>query len=190
MNAVCYKCGEAKDSALVVCPACQQQPEEPQDQIVSVVLSTRCVHRTKLVGASEFVKRKKRLPKISDKLIRKAMAVLEAEQDGSSSSVEYPSSFFDFRESSQEDEHSITVHVIGRPNISKIKSPTGPPKKTYHTEEWVLGSDVSREDADRDRDDETGCLYAWYRLIGGRWTWKLVSRQEFEELKSVEEEAS
>lgn len=156
-----------------------------------MVLSKACIGEVQLRKASDYFQRKKKPPTISDAATQKAQRLLKQQlvATDSSSSMEFPSSFFDFEHQvdSKPGGSIITAHVIGRRMGEDNKPSAMNNLDTYHTEQWVVGEDVTEDDATSNVDSVTGCLYVWYRWTEGRWSRKLISRLQFQQLKSFED---
>ena len=77
MNAVCFKCGKTKYDPFDPCTRCSETPMKQQDKVYSVVLSTECISKKKLVWAQNYIKTKGKLPVITDSLLNKAKRLVE-----------------------------------------------------------------------------------------------------------------
>ena len=104
-----------------------------------------------------------------------------------SDELDLSDSFFDMDSSIENNPPElVTVHAIGKPadvDVSRRGSPTN--KSTYHVLKWEVGKDIAADEYQANQDG-TGEIYIWYRWLGESWSWKCVSRMEFEQLKSVE----
>ncbi len=195
MEAVCFACGHEKGGALLPCPKCQVKPLSQRDRLASLCLSKQCLPPKQLVMGSEFIKAKGKLPGFSESVVRKATQLLgtlpaASGSEDISTSFDFSESFFDFEGKSQSAvEPKITVHVLGKPASLKANEEGGNlwnSRRTYHTLTWRIGKEISEDDYESHRSGD-GEIYVWYRWIGNRWTWKYVSKSEFERLRKLEE---
>lgn len=194
MEAVCFACGHEKKGPLLSCPKCQVKPLSRRDRLASMCLSTRCLPEKQLRVGAEFIKTKGKIPGFSENVVKKATELLNAVQGTSSSedvstSFEFSESFFDFDGKLRSDlDPKVTVHVLGKPAELKADERGGNlwnSRKTYHTLTWRVGKEISEDDYEAHRSAD-GEIYVWYRWIGNRWTWKYVSKSEFERLRKLE----
>jgi hypothetical protein len=189
---VCFHCGGAKLAPLAKCEFCKTKPDKRADQIASMALSSDCLSEKNLKRGSEYIKQTKRLPKFHPDVQKKAMRLVESfieitPSDGSDS-VDLSSSFFDFDFSHYPGAgaETITVHAIGKPeHLDNDHHGHRNHARTYHQLTWEIGKDISADQAAAYK-DPAGEIFIWYRWMGNSWTWKCVSRIEFEQLKSVE----
>ncbi len=119
IRAICFRCGAQKSAPLKMCGECLVIPEIERHQLRSLCLSSDCMKQDNLKVCGKYLKKKKRLPKIHEKVIRRAQKKfrqLEAVHSNSQS-MEFSSSFFDFGElepTRKAPEKMVLVHVIGR----------------------------------------------------------------------------
>ena len=119
-----------------------------------------------------------------------SMLELAPELDEDSDSMEFSSSFFEFvPEDITPLNKRVTVHAIGKPkHIQDDDDSLGRLQQnrsnTYHTLEWEVGKEISEEQANMYM-DPSGNIFVWYRWLGNKWSWKCVSREEFEQLRKV-----
>lgn len=191
MDAICFACGEPKQKPILACPNCKRKPSFREDKIASFALSTECLKQHHLEKGSDYIKRKKKLPKFHESVVQKATQMVESfievEPDEDSDSLDMSSAFFDIDLASDVQEF-VTVHAIGKPpNVAlDVHGLNSGKQKTYHTLNWEIGKDVPAEEVKMHR-DAAGDLYVWFRWFGTAWTPKFVSRIEFEQLRRVEE---
>ena len=194
MEAVCFACGHEKKGPLLSCPKCQVKPLSQRDRLASMCLSRPCLPEKQLKMGAEFIKAKGKIPGFSDSVIAKATRLLDAlpgaaSGDDISTSFEFSESFFDFDGKHRSDiEPRVSVHVLGKPADLKADDRGGnlwSSRKTCHTLTWRVGKEISEDDYEAHRGAD-GEIYVWYRWIGNRWTWKYVSKTEFERLRKLE----
>jgi hypothetical protein len=187
VNAVCFSCGQPKSEPMVACPSCKRKPNFREDQIASFALSLQCLKEHNLIKGSDYIKKRKQLPKFHESVRRKAAQMVESyiEVDKEDSDLDMSSAFFDI-DLVADRPKTVTVHAIGKPpNVALDHHSPNSKQKTYHTLEWEVGKDVPAEEVELNQ-DPSGELYVWYRWFGSAWTPKFVSRQEFEQLRNVE----
>lgn len=188
--AVCFECGGAKLAPMAKCEFCKKKPSSREDRIASLALSSECLQEHNLKKGSDFIKKHKRRPKFHESLQSKATQLVEAyievSPSNNSDSIDLSSSFFDFSFSQNANVETVKVHAIGKPeHLKDDYHGHRNNAKTYHTLQWEIGKDISAEDANAFK-DPAGDIFIWYRWMSQNWTWKCVSRIEFEQLKSVE----
>jgi hypothetical protein len=194
MNAACFACGREKPDALVVCPSCEVKPISDKDKINSVCLSDTCFGPDKLLKASRFIREKRKLPRFGDKAIAKATEFVNslAKPEENYTLIDVDDSFFDFDGFDSDKGESVTVHSIGKPPTDpdgNEPDPIGLAGKgnTYHTIQWELGKDISFEDAET-RGGKGGELYIQWTWRGDQgWVWKHVTKQQFDQVKMLED---
>ena len=190
MIAVCFQCGGAKLAPMAKCEFCKTKPDKRADRIASMALSSECLSENNLKKGSEYIKTRKRLPKFHENVQKKAIQLVESyievSPSDNSDSIDLPSSFFDFEFTRKANVETVRVHAIGKPeHLSDDHHGHHNHAKTYHTLTWEIGKEITAEDANAYK-DSAGDIFIWYRWMGNRWTWKCVSRVEFEQLRSVE----
>ena len=190
MDAVCYSCGGFKNQPLGSCPHCKRQPTSVEEKTASLALSTECLKPHHLQKGSAYIKKKGRLPNFHESVQQKAAQLLENYLEvidhADSDELDLSDSFFDMDNSATSPIEVVTVHAIGKPegvDLSRRGTPTS--KSTYHVLKWEVGNEISTDEY-RANQDGNGEVYIWYRWLGESWSWKCVSRAEFEQLKSVE----
>ena len=197
VEAICFNCGAGKQMPLKVCGACHTAPEERNDKIASLAMSTDCIRPEQLKVCAKQIKRKKRPPKFGAKILAKATDLLENNFDVSQDdddSFELSSSMFDMSSLADKDEERfqmgtrITTYVVGRRKSWGDDTPPsmGTNLKTYHATEWVVGQDISKVDAEQNV-DESGCLYVLYRWLETRWIRKFISQMSYLQFKAMED---
>jgi hypothetical protein len=89
------------------------------------------------------------------------------------------------------DNTKIQVYTIGRtpefqdPDaLNEWLSSGG---RTSKVETWQIGKDVSRDQVTQHRDQQTGNLYVFYKIVNDKWTAQFISRKIFEQMKVAEE---
>ena len=189
LDAVCFSCGGFKNQPLGSCPHCKKQPTDTEEKIVSFALSKDCLKPYNLQKGSAYIKKKGRLPSFHENVRRKAAQLMENFLEVTthdSDDLDLSDSFFDLDTSPTSSNETITVHAIGKPegvDINRRGSPSN--KSTYHVLKWEVGKDISTDEYQANQDG-TGEIYIWFRWLGESWSWKCVSRAEFEQLRSVE----
>jgi hypothetical protein len=187
VDAVCFSCGERKREPMAACPGCKRKPSFREDKIASFALSIQCLKEHNLKKGSDYIKKKKKLPKFHESVRRKANQMVESfiEVEEDDSDLDMSSAFFDLEPESAA-ARTVTVHAIGKPpGVALDMHSPHSKQKTYHTLEWEVGKDVPAEEVELHQ-DVAGELFVWYRWFGNSWTPKFVSRQEFEQLRNVE----
>lgn len=190
MIAVCFHCGGAKLAPMAMCEFCRTKPDKREDRIASMALSSDCLNESNLKKGSDYIKKRKRLPGFHQNVQNKAIQLVESYMEVStaddSDSIDLSSSFFDFEFAQKANVETVRVHAIGKPeHLSDDHHGHRNQAKTYHTVTWEIGNEISAEEANAYR-DPAGDIFVWYRWMGNAWTWKCVSRAEFEQLKNVE----
>ena len=187
MQAVCYKCGEEKKFPLTLCNHCQAVPHDLDDRVASMALSAECLKEKNLIKASNYIKIKKKLPRFHDVVMDKAKALVAKTIDQSTQSFELSASFFDFNpEQGKKDKQMVTVHSIGKPpGVGDEHCGPVSRDKTYQMLSWEIGKDISAEEVQMHM-DAFGCIYVWFRWIDKGWSWKCVTKSEFQNLRKVE----
>ncbi len=194
MNAVCYSCGAPKSEPLITCEQCSNQPIQHEDRVASMALSLNCLKPHHLEKATDYIKRTAKLPKFHDSVRRKALELIESmlelapELSDDDDSMEFSSSFFEFvPDDIKPLNKRVTVHAIGKPSHFQDDAPPNGQVRsnTYHTMEWEVGLEITEEQASLYLDPLDN-IYIWYRWLGNKWTWKCVSREEFEQIRKVE----
>lgn len=187
MIAVCFHCGSSKFEPLAKCRSCRFEPVRREAQIASLALSRECLSEKHLKIGSAYIKKTGRIPKFHKAVQHKAAQLVDALVEvPSSDSIELSSSFFDFEFSKPDGQETVTVHSIGKPeHLDDDYRGQGSHSQTYHTVEWEIGKQVSADQVESCK-DLNGDIFIWYRWMGNRWTWKCVTRIEFEQLRSVE----
>ena len=190
MISVCFHCGEAKLEPMAQCEFCKTKPSNHQDRVSSMALSSDCLSERNLKKGSAYIKKTKRLPRFHKDVENKAKQLVESyievSPSDNSDSIDLSSSFFEFDFSQNKNVEFVKVHAIGKPeHLHDDNHGHRNNGKTYHTLQWEVGKEVSAEEANAYK-DAAGDLFVWYRWMGNSWTWKCVSRVEFEQLKSVE----
>jgi hypothetical protein len=174
---------------LTKCEFCKQKPGTRVERIASMALSIECLKEHNLKKGSAYIKKTKRLPKFHESIERKAIQLVEAhlevDEPKEFDSADLSSAFFEFDFSQGSGGEKITVHAIGKPENVSDEHRGDSKRNTYHTMQWEVGKDISAEIADANV-DPAGEIFVWYRWMGKSWTWKCVSRVEFEQLKSVD----
>ena len=187
MVAVCFACGESKNEAMEVCASCGKKPGSRDEKIASFALSDLCLKERNLVKGSEYIKKKRKLPRFHQNVEKKAIQLVESYIDFGTStdedSFQLSESFFDFAGVTSVEK--VMVHVIGKAEGVAVtqRGPTSK-MKTYHTLEWEVDKDVSQAEVDQHLD--AGALYIWYRWMGEKWQYKFVDKAQFDQLRQVE----
>lgn len=192
IHAICFRCGAQKSEPLNMCGDCHVIPEIERHQLRSICLSSDCLKQENLEICARYLKKKKRLPKIHDKVIRRAqqkLRTLEAVHSNSQS-MEFSSAFFDFSDlesTKKRPDKIVRVHVIGRSKDEEdAPSDNHPNLGTYHQIWWQVGKDITSEEFSVHR-DPTDEIYVIYRWLEERWTHWCVSREDFERFKMAED---
>ena len=195
MKSVCFACGREKVSPLILCERCEVRPISRKDKITSVCLSDHCLKAEKLKVASRYIREKRKLPKFSESLTAKAAQIVDSEPDESDeyTQIGFDDSFFDFKGFKDKRPETVKVHAIGKPvkdpdkqQQATVISHLDSGKNTYQVLEWELGKDISMDEVDANV-DEKGELHIQYTWLGDRgWTWKLVSKAHFQQLKTLD----
>lgn len=172
------------------CPHCRKKPNSRKEKIASFALSSQSLKAHHLQKGSAYIKKKERLPTFHESVEKKAAQLVESyfelvtEED--SDDLDLSDSFFDFDGSASIPTEVVTVHAIGKPEgVDLNRRGSSTTKSTYHVLKWEIGKEIS-DDEYHANHDGTGEIYIWYRWLGDSWSWKCVTREEFEQIKSLE----
>ena len=154
-----------------------------------MALSTDCIKEKNLNRAIEYIKRKNKPPRFHENVIAKATELLESQPkvNSASQSFELSDSFFDFGDRDKGTQPKmLTVHAIGKPERLDPNH-RGPISRanTYRVMKWEVGKEITDEMA-KTHMDAFGCIYVWFRWLDDRWTWKCVTKSDFDTLRKVQ----
>ena len=158
-------------------------------------LSDGCLHKENLMKASRYIRQKRKLPKFSDSIIARASKLVDKLPGDAEeyTQIGVDDSFFDFKGFPDKRAEIVRVHAIGKPVKDPEKSRRETAishleggKNTYEVLEWEIGKDIAIDVVDTNV-DENGELYIQYTWLGDKgWTWKLVSKSHFMQLKELD----
>ncbi|MEM7453866.1 MAG: hypothetical protein AAF456_05865 [Planctomycetota bacterium] len=201
-KSVCFRCGDYKKKPLKMCPTCLAIPEDRDDKILSVCMSLECIKEENLRKCSKYIKKKGRCPNFKERVVKKAIEMLEQHFDLDMSSqedsdIDFSTSFFEFKAEDLQTPEGVAIgqprmikaNVIGRPRGAgddAVQVALGGNRRTCHQAFWTLGKEISAEEYERHKAGD-GEIYVRYRLMGANWSCEYISQALFTQLKSLED---
>jgi len=76
IEAICSGCGAEKSAAIKLCSQCSALPTTHEDRVISVCLSSDCLRQENLQVASQYIRKKNRLPGFHRKVRLKAEKIV------------------------------------------------------------------------------------------------------------------
>ena len=192
MQAICFKCGHTKSGPLKLCSECHEIPKTVEEEVLSLCLSLECISQAALDRCRKHFQKKGRPPRFKPPIVERAQLVRQENLDADSdTSVMFSASAFDFADLEDETPRTpktITVHIIGRARSQEAddaNASLGKSHKTYHRAQWVVGTDITSELYEANKDSR-GEIHVWYRWLNNGWSWSCIAASRFEQLKAVE----